>query len=58
MVEQDHRFIKCRIRLMLGVPIFHSAAATLDGIEVAQMIRKGQLGSTESGFHQFAELAG
>lgn len=35
---------------MLGVPIFHSAAATLDGIEVAQMIRKGQLGSTESGF--------
>ena len=58
MVEQDHRFIKRRIRLMLGFKLFHSAAATLDGIEVAQMIRKGQLGSTESGFRQFAELAG
>ena len=58
MVEQDHRFIKRRIRLMLGFKSFHSAAATLDGIEVAQMIRKGQLDSTESGFRQFAELAG
>jgi len=58
MVEQDHRFIKRRIRLMLGFKSFHSAAATLDGIEVAQMIRKGQLDSTESGFRQFSELAG
>lgn len=56
MVEQDHRFIKRRIRLMLGFKSFRSAAATLDGIEVAQMIRKGQLASTESGFRQFAEL--
>ena len=56
--EQDHRFIKKRIRPMLGFKSFISAAATLDGIEVAQMIRKKQFGSTASGFVQFAELAG
>jgi len=43
---------------MLGFKSFQSASATLDGIEVAQMIRKGQLGSAESGFRQFAALAG
>ena len=58
MVEQDRRFVKRRIRPMLGFKSFQSAAATLDGIEVAQMIRKGQLGSPKSGFQQFAELAG
>jgi len=58
MVEQDHRFIKRRIRLMLGFKSFQSATATLDGIEVAQMIRKGQFGSADSGFRQFASLAG
>ncbi len=34
IVEQDHRFIKRRIRPMLGFKAFASAAATLDGIEV------------------------
>jgi len=43
---------------MLGFKSFHSAAATLDGIEVAQMIRNKQFGSEASGFSQFAELAG
>ena len=43
IVEQDHRFIKRRIRPMLGFKAFASAAATLDGIEVAHMIRKGQI---------------
>ncbi|WP_170575970.1 IS6 family transposase [Ruegeria atlantica] len=42
IVEQDHRFIKRRSRLMLGFKAFASAAATLDGIEVAHMIRKSQ----------------
>ena len=58
IIEQDHRFIKRRTRPMLGFKSFHSAAATLDGIEVAQMIRKKQLGSEASGFSQFAELSG
>ena len=36
-----------------------SASATLAGIEVAHMIRKGQLDQSEqSGFAQFAALAG
>lgn len=42
IVEQDHRSIKKRIRPMLGFKSFASASATLDGIEVANMIRKGQ----------------
>jgi putative transposase len=28
---------------MMGFKIFHSAKATIDGIETAHMIRKGQL---------------
>ena len=38
-----HRTIKKGIRLMLGFKSFVSASATLEGIEVANMIRKGQL---------------
>ncbi len=40
MVEQDHRFIKKFTKPMKGFKAFHSAAATLQGIEVAHMIRK------------------
>jgi len=59
IVEQDHRFIKRITRPMLGFKAFHSAAATLAGIEVAHMIRKGQLGQKGvSPFKQFAALAG
>ena len=43
IVEQDHRFIKRATRPVLGFKAFHSAAATLAGIETANMIRKGQL---------------
>jgi putative transposase len=43
MVEQDHRAIKKRIRSMLGFKSFVSASATLEGIEVANMIRKGEM---------------
>ena len=57
-VEQDHRFIKKITRPMLGFKAFNSAAATLAGIEVAHMIRKGQLGQNGvSPFKQFAALA-
>ena len=59
IVEQDHRFIKKITRPMLGFKAFHSAAATLAGIEAAHMIRKGQLGQNGvSPFKQFAALAG
>ncbi len=58
MVEQDHRFIKRITRPMLGFKAFHSAAATLAGIETAHMIRKGQLSQTGvSPFKQFSALA-
>ncbi len=57
IVEQDHRFIKRRTRPMLGFKAFDSAAAALDGIEVAHMIRKGQLTPGICPFRQFAELA-
>ena len=42
-VEQDHRFIKCRIQNMLGFKNFESAGRTLSGIEVVRMIKKDQL---------------
>ena len=58
IVEQDHRFIKRRTRPMLGFKSFHSASATLEGIEVAQMIRKQQFDMQGDGFTQFAALAG
>ncbi|SFJ15841.1 IS6 family transposase [Jannaschia pohangensis] len=57
MVEQDHRTIKKRIRPILGFKSFSSASATLEGIEVADMIRKGQLMAGLCPFAQFAALA-
>ncbi|MGP2427870.1 IS6 family transposase [Yersinia sp. 2538 StPb PI] len=43
LIEQDHRNIKRRIRLMLGFKSFRRAQTQLAGIELLQMIRKGQL---------------
>lgn len=57
MVEQDHRTIKKRIRPMLGFKSFASASAALEGIEVANMIRKGQLTPELCPFAQFTALA-
>lgn len=58
IVEQDHRFIKKITRPTLGFKAFHSAAATLAGIEVAHMIRKKQIQTIHtSPFKQFASLA-
>ncbi|MFG6661307.1 IS6 family transposase [Sulfitobacter sp. 915] len=56
IVEQDHRGVKRRIRPILGFKSFRSATATLDGIETAHMIRKGQLGSS-CPFKIYASLA-
>ena len=43
LIEQDHRFIKKITKPIMGVNAFHSAKATIDGIETAHMIRNGQL---------------
>ena len=43
IVEQDHRAVKRVVRPMLGFKSFRSAAATIAGIELMHMIRKGQL---------------
>jgi putative transposase len=45
IVEQDHRFINKLTRHRKGFISFHSALATLDGIEVAHLICKPQFGS-------------
>jgi putative transposase len=59
IVEQDHRFIKKITRPMLGFKSFASAEATLAGIELHHIIRKGQLRLEEStSFEQFYALAG
>lgn len=38
LIEQDHRFIKKITNPMMGFKTFHSAKATLYGIETAHMI--------------------
>ena len=43
LIEQDHRFIKKITNPMMGFKAFNSVKATRDGIEIAHMIRKGQL---------------
>lgn len=58
ILEQDHRFIKRINCPMRGFKAFHSAAATIAGIEAAHMIRKGQIPANGmSAFQQFAALA-
>ena len=51
IVEQDHRFIKKRIRPMLGFKNFNSAKIIIAGIEVLHMIFKNQSGYMPL-FHQ------
>lgn len=59
MIEQDHRFIRRRVRHMCGFKSLASASATLDGIEVANMIRKKHFSSAATfGFQVRAEIAG
>ena len=41
-IEKDHRFIKKRVRPMLGFKSFRSAKIILSGIELMHMLRKGQ----------------
>ena len=58
ILEQDHRFVKRITAPMMGFKAFHSAAATIAGIETAHMIRKGQFNASDmTAFQQFAWLA-
>ena len=58
ILEQDHRFIKRITGPMMGFKAFHSAAATIAGIEAVHMIRKGQIpASGTTAFQTFVELA-
>jgi transposase-like protein len=43
IVEQDHRAIKRRVRVSQGFRSFRSATRTIQGIEIMNMIRKGQV---------------
>lgn len=45
IVAQDHRAVERITRPMLGFKAFDAAPCTLSGIELMQMIRKGQLAS-------------
>ena len=59
LIEQDHRFIKKITKPMMGFKAFHSAKATIDGIETAHMIRKVQLSDENiPAYKQFMALAG
>jgi transposase-like protein len=42
VVEQEHRNIKSRTKVMLGFKRFGNAVITLSGIELMHRIRKGQ----------------
>lgn len=43
IIEQDHRFIKRKVKPMLGFKSFKTAKETICGIEIMHMIRKGQV---------------
>ena len=59
LVEQDHRFVKKLIKPMMGFKAFHSASASLIGIELHHMLRKEQhtQSDNQSIFQQFYALA-
>ena len=43
IIEQDHRFIKKKVRTSQCFKSLHTAERTLEGIEAMNMIRKGQV---------------
>ncbi len=59
IIEQEHRFIKKRIKPMLGFKSFNSARITIAGIENIRMLQKGQIvGSNDNAgvFENFVML--
>jgi len=59
MVEQDHRGIKNVTKYTLGFKSFVSAEATIAGIELHRMLKKGQMENSEDtpAWKQFYDLA-
>ncbi len=59
IVEQDRRFVKKTTKTMKGFKSFHSAEATLSGIQLHHMLRKSQHKEFENQtiFEQFNGLA-
>jgi IS6 family transposase len=59
VIEQDHRFVKKKVRASQCFKSFHTAERTLKGIEAVNMIRKGQVkrlaGSDTQGQAKFVE---
>ncbi len=43
VIEQDHMFIKKKVRALQCFKKFHTAERTLEGIEAMNMMRKGQV---------------
>lgn len=43
VIEQDHRFVKKKVRASQCFNSFHTAERTLEGIEAVNMMRKGQV---------------
>lgn len=48
-IEQDHRRVKQRLRPMLGLKSFRTAARVIGGIELAEKIKKGQFKMSKLG---------
>jgi transposase-like protein len=54
VIEQDHRFVKKKVRASQCFKRFHTAERTLEGIEAVNMMRKGQvkrLAGSDAGGH-------
>jgi len=60
IIEQDHRAVKRITKPMMGFKAFHSAQATLAGIELHHMLKKGQHAHAANMpvYEQFYALAG
>lgn len=43
VIEQDHRFVKKKVRASQCFKSFHTAEGALEGIESINMMRKGQV---------------
>ncbi|KRF53709.1 MULTISPECIES: IS6 family transposase [Priestia] len=56
IVEQDHRFIKKRIRPMLGLKSLRTAKRIIAGIEAMHMIKKGQTLQREKSVQNLKEF--
>jgi len=59
IVEQDHRHVKWKLQRGLGFKEFESARRTIGGVEVVQMIKKGQVKDAKSSnYRTFCSLVG